>query len=120
MLSMRSSIGEAVRTGSTALELPPVAAAARLWAFFAVSSAAIAALTAWVVVARTPWLAILILTGYVLGIAYTVPPIATAYRPFTGEWLGGFPGVLLSGLGAYAIQARLLPLLPIRALSAHA
>ena len=51
-----------------------------LWLIFEVSSAAIAALTAWVVVARTPWLALLILTGYALGIAYTVPPIATAYR----------------------------------------
>jgi len=91
-----------------------------LWLIFAVSSAVIAALTAWVVVARTPWLAVLILTGYALGIAYTVPPIATAYRPFAGEWLGGFPGVLLSGLGAYAIQTRSLPLVPIVALSAHA
>src|SRR6059058_1040723 len=53
-----------------------------LWLIFAVSSAAIAALTAWVVVARAPWLAILILIGYALGIAYTVPPVATAYRPF--------------------------------------
>src|SRR5204862_5969365 len=32
-----------------------------LWLIFSVSSAAIAALTAWVVVARAPWLAILIL-----------------------------------------------------------
>src|SRR5436309_698246 len=46
-----------------------------LWLIFAVSSAAIAALTAWVVVARAPWLAILILIGYALGIAYTVPPV---------------------------------------------
>ena len=84
------------------------------------SSAAIAALTAWVVVARAPWLAILILIGYALGIAYTVPPVATAYRPFAGEWLGGFPGVLLSGLGAYAIQTRSLALVPIVALCAHA
>ncbi|TLZ84653.1 MAG: prenyltransferase, partial [Methanobacteriota archaeon] len=91
-----------------------------LWLIFAVSSAAIAALTAWVVVARAPWLAILILIGYALGIAYTVPPVATAYRPFAGEWLGGFPGVLLSGLGAYAIQTRSLSLVPIVALSAHA
>jgi len=91
-----------------------------LWLIFAVSSVAIAALTAWVVVARAAWLAILILTGYALGIAYTVPPIATAYRPFAGEWLGGFPGVLLSGLGAYGIQAQSISLVAIVALSAHA
>src|SRR5207247_2121169 len=91
-----------------------------LWLIFSVSSAAIAALTAWVVVARAPWLAILILIGYALGIAYTVPPIAMSYRPFAGEWLGGFPGVLLSGLGAYAIQALSLSPAAAIALAAHA
>src|SRR6266702_2605663 len=64
----------------------------------------VAALTIWVVVARAPWLALIIVAGYLIGLAYTVPPIAMSYRPFAGEWLGGFPGVLLSGLGAYAIQ----------------
>jgi 1,4-dihydroxy-2-naphthoate octaprenyltransferase len=91
-----------------------------LWLIFAVSSAAIALLTAWVVLARAAWLAILIIAGYALGIAYTTPPVATAYRPFAGEWLGGFPGVLLSGLGAYAIQARSLSAVALIALSAHA
>ena len=91
-----------------------------LWLIFAASSAAIAALTIWVVVARAAWLAILVLAGYILGVAYTVPPIATAYRPFAGEWVGGFPGVLLSGLGAYAIQTRQLSIVAVLALSAHA
>jgi 1,4-dihydroxy-2-naphthoate octaprenyltransferase len=91
-----------------------------LWIVFAASSAAIAALTLWVIVARAAWLALLIVTGYVLGVAYTAPPIATAYRPFAGEWLGGFPGVLLSGLGAYAIQTRSLSAIAVIALSAHA
>ena len=92
----------------------------QLWLIFAASSAAIAALTIWVVLAREAWLAILIIAGYILGVAYTVPPIATAYRPFAGEWLGGFPGVLLSGLGAYAIQTRHLSAVALVALSAHA
>jgi 1,4-dihydroxy-2-naphthoate polyprenyltransferase len=91
-----------------------------LWLIFGISSVAIAALTVWVIVARAAWLAILILTGYVLGVAYTAPPIATAYRPFAGEWLGGFPGVLLSGLGAYAIQTKSITLVAVIALSAHA
>jgi 1,4-dihydroxy-2-naphthoate octaprenyltransferase len=91
-----------------------------LWLIFAVSTVAVAALTAWVVLARGAWLALLIVTGYVLGVAYTVPPIATAYRPLAGEWLGGFPGVLLSGLGAYAIQTRTISVVAILALSAHA
>ncbi|TLZ41954.1 MAG: prenyltransferase [Methanobacteriota archaeon] len=56
----------------------------------------------------------------VLGVAYTAPPIATAYRPFAGEWFGGFPGVLLSGLGAYAIQTKSISVVAVIALSAHA
>lgn len=91
-----------------------------LWTIFAVSTAAIAVLTAWVVVARLAWLALLIVTGYVLGLLYTLPPVATAYRPFAGEWLGGFPGVLLSGLGAFAIQTGSISLVALIALSAHA
>ncbi len=91
-----------------------------LWWIFAVSTAGVAALTAWVVLARAPWLALLIIGGYGLGLAYTVPPIATSYRPLAGEWLGGFPGVLLSGLGAYAIQTLALSPVVVTALSAHA
>src|SRR5205823_2397741 len=91
-----------------------------LWLIFAASSGAIATLTIWVVVARAAWLAMLVLAGYILGVAYTVPPIATAYRPFAGEWFGGFPGVLLSGLGAYAIQTKSISVVAVIALSAHA
>ena len=91
-----------------------------LWSIFALSSVAVAALTIWVVVARAAWLALLIVTGYVLGLVYTLPPIATAYRPLTGEWLGGFPGVLLSGLGAFAVQTLSLSIVAVAALTAHA
>jgi len=91
-----------------------------LWRIFACATFGVAALTAWVVVARAPWLALIILAGYLIGLAYTAPPIAMSYRPFTGEWLGGFPGVLLSGLGAYAIQALSVSLVAVIALAAHA
>src|SRR5437879_12380488 len=91
-----------------------------LWWIFAISTAAVAALTAWVVLERVTWLALLIVTGYVLGLAYTAPPVSTSYHPFAGEWFGGFPGVLLSGLGAYAIQTRQLSIVAVLALSAHA
>jgi 1,4-dihydroxy-2-naphthoate octaprenyltransferase len=91
-----------------------------LWTIFAVSSVAVGVLAAYVALARAAWLLILIVVGYVLGVAYTVPPVATAYRPFLGEWLGGFPGVLLAGLGAYGIQALTLSWTAIVALSAHA
>ncbi len=91
-----------------------------LWAVFLVASAGTALLAAYVAWTRPLWLLSLIGAGYVLGLAYTLPPIATAYRPFLGEWLGGFPGVLLAGLGAYGIQAGTLSWTAFAALSAHA
>src|SRR3989442_6451513 len=63
-----------------------------LWWILALSSVAVAALTAWVVLERAAWLAVLIVAGYLLGLAYTAPPVSTSYRPFAGEWVGGFPG----------------------------
>ncbi len=91
-----------------------------LWKVFVVSSASVVALGAYVAWARAAWLALLIAAGYGLGVAYTWPPLATAYRPFLGEWLGGFPGVLLAGLGAYGIQALTLSWVAVLALAAHA
>src|SRR5256886_12855762 len=91
-----------------------------LWWVFAISSVAVAVLTAWVVRERAAWLALLIVVGYGLGLAYTAPPVSTSYHPFAGEWLGGFPGVLLSGLGAYAIQTLSISLVVTTALTAHA
>src|SRR6266581_4829253 len=91
-----------------------------LWWIFAISSVAVAVLTVWVVLERAAWLALLIVAGYGLGLAYTAPPVSTSYHPFAGEWLGGFPGVLLSGLGAYAIQTLSLSPVAALALAAHA
>lgn len=91
-----------------------------LWSIFAFATLAVIGLTSWVVLARAPWLALLIGSGYVLGLVYTLPPIATAYRPWTGEWLGGFPGVLLAGLGAFAVQTLSLSIVAVAALTAHA
>jgi 1,4-dihydroxy-2-naphthoate octaprenyltransferase len=91
-----------------------------LWSIFAFATLAVIGLTSWVVLARAPWLALLIGSGYVLGLVYTLPPIATAYRPLAGEWLGGFPGVLLAGLGAFAVQTLRLSIVAVAALTAHA
>jgi 1,4-dihydroxy-2-naphthoate octaprenyltransferase len=91
-----------------------------LWSIFAFATVAVVGLTSWVVLARAPWLALLIGSGYVLGLVYTLPPIATAYRPWAGEWFGGFPGVLLAGLGAFAVQTLNLSIVVVAALTAHA
>src|SRR5207247_1970023 len=85
-----------------------------LWSY----TAGVAGVTAWLFLVRAPWLSRLIVGGYALGLAYTVPPFATSYRPLAGEWLGGFPGVLLSGLGAYTIQTLSLSPVVVLALSA--
>jgi 1,4-dihydroxy-2-naphthoate octaprenyltransferase len=91
-----------------------------LWLIFYVSTAAVVGLALYVALIRAVWLLALIGIGYILGVLYTMPPVATAYRPFLGEGLGGFPGVLLAGLGAYGIQALALSWTAIAALSAHA
>ncbi len=91
-----------------------------LWTVFGVSSVAVLILGVYVAAAYALWLLALVGMGYLLGLAYTLPPAATAYRPFVGEWLGGFPGVLLGGLGAYGIQALTLSVFAVAALSAHA
>ncbi len=91
-----------------------------LWTIFAVSTLLVLLLAVYVAATRPAWLLLLVGTGYFLGLAYTLPPVATAYRPFLGEWLGGFPGVLLAGLGAYGMQAGTLSWTAVAALSAHA
>jgi 1,4-dihydroxy-2-naphthoate octaprenyltransferase len=42
--------------------------------------------------------------GYFICLFYTMPPLMFAYRPFAGEWLGGFPGVVLNVTGTYYVQ----------------
>ena len=91
-----------------------------LWIIFAASSAGVAGLAALVALMRTTWLVLLIAAGYVLGLLYTLPPISTAYRPVAGEFLGGFPGVLLAGLGAYGIQTLRFSWTALAVISAHA
>jgi len=76
-----------------------------LWAIFAVSSV-LAWLLAFDVFLRTgPWVLVFVAMGYFAGLFYTLPPVQTSYRPFAGEWLGGFLGVATGGLGAYYVQA---------------
>jgi 1,4-dihydroxy-2-naphthoate octaprenyltransferase len=42
--------------------------------------------------------------GYLVCIFYTLPPLSFAYRPFAGEWLGGFAGIMLNMTGNYFAQ----------------
>ena len=51
--------------------------------------------------------------GLIAGITYTLPPFSFAYKPFLGEWLGGFTGVFIAVTGAYFTQALTLSWLSI-------
>jgi len=91
-----------------------------LWAIFGAASLAVMAVGLWVIVFRSPWMALFVIGGYVLGVAYTAPPFRLAYRPWVGEWVGGFLGVFLAGAGAYFIQTLTLSPLAVITATAHA
>jgi 1,4-dihydroxy-2-naphthoate octaprenyltransferase len=77
-----------------------------LWVAFAISNAIIAALA--VICVRligTNILLYFILPGYLSGVLYSLPPFRFSYRPFLGEWLGGFSGIFFLVLGSFYAQA---------------
>jgi 1,4-dihydroxy-2-naphthoate octaprenyltransferase len=79
-----------------------------LWMVFTLSSALLF-VSVFVVAAHTDWrLFWFFAIGYVSGISYTLPPFRWAYRPFLGEWLGGFTGVVALVLGLYFAETRVL------------
>lgn len=43
--------------------------------------------------------------GILASLSYSLPPFKLGYRPFLGEWVGGFVGVLMAVTGSYYIQA---------------
>src|SRR3990170_3385219 len=91
-----------------------------LWAIFAGSSILIWVLALDLAARTGPLVLALVGMGYFAGLLYTLPPIATAYRPFAGEWLGGFVGVTAGGLGAYYVQALRITPLAVAVAVAHA
>lgn len=91
-----------------------------LWAIFAGSSVLIWALALDLASRTGPLVLGLVAIGYFAGLFYTLPPVATAYRPFAGEWLGGFAGVTAGGLGAYYVQALRITPLAVAMAVAHA
>jgi 1,4-dihydroxy-2-naphthoate octaprenyltransferase len=80
-----------------------------LWWLFYFTTAAVAVLAIFVGMARSPQLLWFIVPGYLLCIFYTLPPFRFAYRPFVGEYCGGFAGIVLLVSGAYYAQTFALP-----------
>ncbi|MDK2928189.1 MAG: 1,4-dihydroxy-2-naphthoate polyprenyltransferase [Bacillota bacterium] len=48
-----------------------------------------------------PGVLVALAVGLWSALAYSLPPLALAYRPLAGEWLGAFPALLSCTLGAY-------------------
>src|SRR3989454_1494664 len=63
-----------------------------LWWIFAVSTAGVAALTAWVILVRAPWLALLIIGGEAAGLPPPNPPLSISVPPPGRAVVGGGPG----------------------------
>jgi len=92
------------KSGGSKVLLTGLATAQQLWRMFRVTSLIAFLLVAWLCY-RTSWgLGILFLMGYAVCIFYTLPPVRLAYRPFLGEWLGGFAGIVINIVGSYAAQ----------------
>ena len=91
-----------------------------MWILLAVSTGLIVLATAALVALRGPAVAAFVAVGYLAGLAYTVPPIATSYRPFLGEWGGGFLGVFAGSLGAFFAQTGTVSPLAIAVAGGHA
>ena len=44
------------------------------------------------------------IVGIAASLFYSLPPFKLAYKPFVGEWIGGFVGVFIAVTGSYYIQ----------------
>jgi 1,4-dihydroxy-2-naphthoate octaprenyltransferase len=80
-----------------------------LWWLFHLTTAAVVVLSVFVVAVYSAKLLWFIVPGYFLCIFYTLPPFRFAYRPFLGEYCGGFAGIVLLVSGAYFAQTFDLP-----------
>ena len=96
------------KSGGSKVLKAGLATVPQLWLIFWSASLLTFGLTIWLYW-RIDWLVVVVFVlGYFVSVAYTLPPFRFAYRPFAGEWLGGFPGVCLTVLGSYYAQTRQL------------
>ncbi|MBL7996981.1 prenyltransferase [bacterium] len=95
-------IGE--KSGGSKVIKSGLATIPQLWVMFFITSAVSFALVIALYMRADPRSLWFFGVGYLVCIFYTLPPLSFAYRPFAGEWLGGFTGILLNMTGNYFVQ----------------
>ncbi len=77
-----------------------------LWkAFFVTNLGLLILLTGCVALINSSIVFYFMVPGYLSGLLYSLPPFRFSYRPFLGDWLGGFAGMFLLVLGSYYAQS---------------
>jgi len=92
------------KSGGSKVIKAGLATVPQLWRMFVITSILSFALMGYLLFRTNPQILWFFVTGYLVCIFYTLPPFRLAYRPFAGEWLGGFTGIMLNMSGAYFIQ----------------
>jgi len=82
----------------------------QLWTMFWSTTTICLGLLAFLYLRTDATVLIIFLVGFFVTVAYSVPPFRFAYRPFVGEWCGGFTGVVLTFCGSFYVQAGYLEL----------
>ena len=98
-----TKLGE--KSGGSKVLKAGLATITQLWVIFWLTTLACVGLI-WVLYLKTDALVLAIfVVGFLLTLAYSIPPLRFAYRPFIGEWCGGFSGVVLTFCGSFYVQA---------------
>jgi 1,4-dihydroxy-2-naphthoate octaprenyltransferase len=82
---------------------------ADLWRLFYLTTGIVATLAVFVAIFGSWRLLLFFVPGFFLCLFYSMPPFRFAYRPFLGEFLGGFAGIVLLVSGGYYAQSGTLP-----------
>lgn len=95
-------IGE--KSGGSKVIKSGLATIPQLWLMFGITSVLSFSLVVLLYMRTDPRSLWFFGVGYFVCIFYTMPPMRFAYRPFAGEWLGGFAGIMLNMTGNYFVQ----------------
>ncbi len=81
---------------------------ADLWRLFFLTTGVVVMLAVFVAIFGSWRLLFFLVPGFLFCLFYSMPPLRFAYRPFLGEFLGGFAGIVLLVSGGYYAQSQTL------------